>query len=316
MKIAFLYGGQGSQREAMGRDFYENFPLIREFYDSIDYLDLDLKEISFKAGEEEIKRTDLTQPLIVAYQIAITKQLISEGIKPDYLAGLSIGEYSALYAAGVLSEKDTLMISRHRGLIMEKLSRGIDTAMLAVLGLSPGQVELVCKSVSKGGDLIEISNLNSPGQVIISGSYKGIERAKDILDKKGAKRLIELEVGGPFHTSYMEGASYSLRELFRSIDFKPARLPIFYNLTGSKETYKDIKETMCQQVMKTVDFHSCLEAISKEGIDLFIEIGSRSVIKGLLKRVNRSARIISLEKSEDLEELIREVRHARWKKTS
>lgn len=308
MKVAFLYGGQGSQQVGMGKDLYDSYEEIKSYYDSID-LDIALREISFTGDEETITKTDITQPLMIAFQIAVTKLLEKNNIRPDYVAGLSIGEYSALYASKVLDEKDTLDIARFRGIEMDSIGNKIDTKMCAILGLEESFVDKVCKEVSKLNEKVEISNLNCPGQVIISGHRNSVEMASKILEED-AKRIISLNVSGPFHTSYMEDVSISLDSYFKKINFNSPNIPIALNTTGDFYRDENIKDSMCQQVKSPVYFQKILEKLNDENIDIFVEIGFKGVIKSFLKRINRKAKVYELNSVESIENFIKEVNYA------
>ncbi|MDL2310665.1 ACP S-malonyltransferase [Peptostreptococcaceae bacterium OttesenSCG-928-C18] len=302
MKIGFLYGGQGSQQEQMGKDLYENYSDVKDFYDSIN-IDFDIKDYSFNKDLATISKTRYTQPIMVAFQISVTKILKDMGIKPDYTAGLSIGEYSALEASGVIKEVEAVEIAEKRGLAMESASKSIDTGMVAVLGMDISVIDKVTKEVSDKNGKVEIANINCPGQVVISGEAKTVAKAVEKLKKAGARRTIPLNVSGPFHTSYMEPASKELVEIFKDYEFKREEVPVVYNLLGSVKTTEDIKDIMINQVKSSVRFQESIEYMASQGVDTFVEIGFGDVIKGFLKKIDRKLKVYSANNIETINAL-------------
>ncbi len=306
MKLGFLYGGQGSQKEGMGKDLYENYTDIKEFYNNIN-LDFDIKEYSFNKDLESISRTKYTQPIMVAFQVAVTKVLKDIGINPDFTAGLSIGEYSALVASSVLKPQDAVSIAGKRAKAMEAASEGINTGMVAVLGMDILTIDEVVRNLSTEKDMVEIANLNCPGQVVISGEEKLVEKAVEELKEKGARRAIPLNVSGPFHTSYMESASKELREIFKEYEFQNEEVPVVYNLLGSTRKNEEIKEIMINQVKSPVKFQESVEYMISQGVDTFIEIGFGDVIKGFLKKIDRKVIVYSANDVETIKALKEEL---------
>lgn len=305
MKIAFLYGGQGSQRENMGRELYEEYGLIREFYDSIE-LDFPLKEISFEGGKELVDRTEYTQPLMVAFQIAVTKILEEAGLVPDLTAGLSLGEFTCLYTAGVLTEEDLLGLVRYRGLRMQRVSEKIESSMIAVFTDDASYLEDLCLSVSSGENLVQVTNINTRSQIVLSGEREKIGEVKEILDGESI-RYIELNTGGPFHTSYMDPVAEDLYAYMAKLEFKEPKIDIIHNLYGEKREDEDIRRTLSDQVASKVLFKRTLENIIGEDFDLIVEIGYGDVIKGFMRRLDRKTRVHSVNSIESIGDLLEEV---------
>lgn len=305
MKIAFIYGGQGSQVEGMGKDLYLKYPFVKQFYDSLE-LDFPLKELSFQGDLETISKTQYTQPILLAFQIAVTKVLEFHGIRPDIVLGLSLGEYSGLYASGVLEEEDLFQIIQYRSNEMSKASEKLDSKMLAIFSDDIGRIEELCKEFSNANDFVEISNINTKGQIVISGNSKLVSEISKKLKLEGYK-FMELNTSGPFHTSYMDGVSIKLENYFKNIEFKVAKLPIIHNLYGVFKENVDIKETMSKQVNNPVLFKSSIGQLLNENPDFIIEIGYGNTIKGLVRRINKKFKVFPVNTAESIEKLISEV---------
>lgn len=305
MKVAFLYGGQGSQISAMGKELYSNYPEISKFYDSIE-LDFPLKEYSFEGELDLISQTEWTQPIMVAFQIAITKILKDRGITPDVVLGLSLGEYGALYGAEVIDSKTILELVRYRGLKMAEASKNIESLMLAILSDDLDYIESICEEVSGEKGLVQISNLNTKGQIVISGEKKAVSKVGQILKKERIK-VIPLRTSGAFHTSYMDDVSGKLRDVFKNIEFKEAKVPIIHNLYGEYRENVDIGEALSKQVNHRVLFKNSLEELIGFNIDLYIEIGYKGVIKGFMKRLDKSAKVYEVNSKKTIDELLKEV---------
>ncbi|RVU54833.1 ACP S-malonyltransferase [Anaerosphaera multitolerans] len=305
MKIAFLYGGQGSQKPGMGLDFYENSQAAKEFYDSID-IEKNVKELSFFSDEKTLKETENTQVALVAFQIMVTKLLKEKGISPDATAGLSIGEYGALYSSGVLRAEDALKIAEFRGEAMKKSSENIDTLMYAIVGSSEDIVSEVVTKHSDEKNFASISNLNCPGQIVISGERSAVLASVESLKEMGSK-AIELKVSGPFHTEYMKDAAKELENFFKTVDFKVETVDMYYNLTGKQRSDEDVKEMMIKQVMRTVRFEDALKNMVKDGVDLFVEIGFNNVLKGFMRKVDRKIKVSTISTYDEYLKFVEEI---------
>ena len=311
MKICFLYGGQGSQKTGMGKDLYENYPVFKEFYDSLS-TNFDLKDYSFNQSDEEISKTQYTQPLMVAFQIGITKILKDKGINPDIVGGLSIGEYSALYTSGVITDKDAILIAEKRGIAMSN-SSDVKCKMMAIVGAPVDLVRDVCEKVSeKTGYPVQISNLNCPGQIVIAGEENAIDEVVLILKENKIRKIIQLNVSGAFHTSYMEKASLELENIFKEIAFSAPNIDLGLNVDGriydvDGYTQDDIKNIMVKQVKSTVYFEEELRNMISKGVDVFVEIGFSSVIKGFLKKIDSDKKVYEVYSVETLEDFVKEI---------
>ena len=312
MKICFLYGGQGSQKTGMGKDLYESYPVFKEFYDSLS-TNFDLKDYSFNQSDEEISKTQYTQPLMVAFQIGITKILKDKGIVPDIVGGLSIGEYSALYTSGVITDKDAILIAEKRGIAMSK-SSDVSCKMMAIVGAPVDLVRDICEKVSeKTGYDVQISNLNCPGQIVIAGEANAIDEVVSILKENKIRKIIQLNVSGAFHTSYMQNASVELENIFKDIEFSIPKIDLGLNVDGkiydvNKYTKDDIKNIMVKQVKSTVYFEEELRNMISNGVDIFVEIGFSSVIKGFLKKIDSEKKVYEVYSVETLENFVNEIK--------
>ena len=313
MKICFLYGGQGSQKTGMGKDLYENYPVFKEFYDSLS-TNFGLKDYSFNQSDEEISKTQYTQPLMVAFQIGITKILKDKGIVSDIVGGLSIGEYSALYTSGVITDKDAILIAEKRGVAMSK-SSDVSCKMMAIVGAPVDLVRDVCEKVSeKTGYDVQISNLNCPGQIVIAGEANAIDEVVSILKENKIRKIIQLNVSGAFHTSYMQNASVELENIFKDIEFSIPKISLGLNVDGkiydvNKYTKDDIKNIMIKQVKSTVYFEEELRNMISNGVDIFVEIGFSSVIKGFLKKIDSEKKVYEVYSVETLENFVNEIKN-------
>ena len=230
MKIAFLYAGQGSQHVGMGRDLYEAYPAFRQVLDNAP-VDFDLKKLSFEGPEEQLGDTRYTQPCMVAFAAGVTALLREAGITPDYTAGLSLGEYSALHCAGVFDAQTAISLVAFRGQAMAQAVQGRACGMAAVLGLDRETLKKACEEASELG-VVECTNFNCPGQIVISGDEAAVDKAGELAKAAGAKRVLPLKVSGPFHTSLMAPAGDALRERFQTVDFHEMEVPVLFNCLG------------------------------------------------------------------------------------
>lgn len=282
-KIAFLYAGQGSQKTGMGEDLYNEYPEFKQVFDNTK-LDFDLKDACFNNPNNMLTDTRYTQPCMVAFACGVTEILRGKGIAPDYVCGLSLGEYSALYASGVWSLDDTMRIILARGKAMADASEGVDTAMVAITSLSREIVVECCEKAKKEG-IVSICNLNCPGQIVIGGDRSAVERAVQFAKNAGARRCIPLSVSGPFHTSYMKPAGERLEAILDEIVINKPKCEVLYNyLGGPKNDEISMKQLLVDQIQNTVRMQDCIEYLIKNEVKNFIEIGPGSALSGFVRK--------------------------------
>jgi [acyl-carrier-protein] S-malonyltransferase len=304
-KTAFVFPGQGAQAVGMGRDAYESNSKAKAIFEEADaVLGFQLSDIIFNGPEEALKQTANTQPALLTVSAALLELLADSGLKPDYVAGHSLGEYSALVAAGVISFRDAVATVRARGEYMEQAVPGGQGAMAAVLGAEREALGELCQAVSAEGNVVELANVNSPGQIVVSGSAAGVQsivaRGKEI----GAKRVIPLEVSGPFHSSLMKPAAERLGETLAKVELNDANVPLIANVTAREAVQgEEIRRLLVEQVYSPVLWEDSVRYLIQQGVDTFVEIGSGSVLAGLIKKIDKNVRIISVNSVTALEAL-------------
>ncbi|MCY1095850.1 ACP S-malonyltransferase [Bacillus safensis] len=305
-KIAFLFPGQGSQKIGMGKDLFDQEAVSKAVFEEADKtLGFDLSSMIFEGDAEELTLTFNAQPALLTTSIAILKKFEESGIKADYAAGHSLGEYTALVAAGALSFKDAVYAVRKRGELMNEAVPAGEGAMAAILGLDKAALEEVTKEVTESGHLVELANLNCPGQIVISGTAKGVELASEKAKEKGAKRAIALEVSGPFHSALMKPAAEKFTDVLSKLDIADAKTPVISNVTADIVTSRDEIETkLIEQLYSPVRFEESVERLIDLGVTTFIEIGPGKVLSGLVKKVNRRLTTISVSDQETIEAAI------------
>lgn len=297
--VGVLFAGQGSQKSGMGKDLYEAFP---EFKEVFDLLPQRQKDIAFEGPEDALKDTVNAQPVLLAFGVGVYRILESRGLKPDFAAGLSLGEYSALTAAGVFTDKEALDLISFRAERMARASEGTDTIMSAVLGLERDVIRSICAEAGKAGK-VEAANYNCPGQIVISGNEAGVSEAEKLAKEAGARRTMRLAVSGPFHTSYMKSVGKDLRERFDSVNFGNMRFPVVFNCVGrGKKDDEDIKDLLARQVYSSVYFDDSIRYMRKHGVKKIIEIGPGKALSGFVKKTCRDIDVINVEKAEDIGE--------------
>ncbi len=301
-RIAFIFPGQGAQYPGMGKDLYEKSDAARKVFEKADKaLKFSLSQICFQGCEEEIKKTDLCQPAILTMSIAALEALKeSSQIAPQFSAGLSLGEYSALVAAGVLTFEDALNIVRKRGELMEMAAKQTQGKMASIIGLDETKVRGICK---KNGCFV--ANLNCPGQIVISGEAKTIDIAAKEAEEQGASRVIELAVSGAFHSPLMKTASDSLAQELNKYRFNTPKIDVVFNVTAGIERNPDkIKDNLLKQVASSVLWEASMRLILSQGVEAFIEVGPGKVLKGLMRRIEPSAAVYNIETSDSAKAVI------------
>ncbi|MDR6746520.1 [acyl-carrier-protein] S-malonyltransferase [Bacillus pumilus] len=305
-KIAFLFPGQGSQKIGMGKDLFDQEAVSKAVFEEADKtLGFDLSSMIFEGDAEELTLTYNAQPALLTTSIAILKKFEESGIKADYAAGHSLGEYTALVAAGALSFQDAVYAVRKRGELMNEAVPAGEGAMAAILGLDQAALLEVTKEVTESGHLVELANLNCPGQIVISGTAKGVELASEKAKEKGAKRAIALEVSGPFHSALMKPAAEKYTDVLSKLSITDAKTPVISNVTADIVTSRDAIETkLIEQLYSPVRFEESVERLIDLGVTTFIEIGPGKVLSGLVKKVNRRLTTISVSDQETIEAAI------------
>ena len=283
MRLAFVYAGQGSQRVGMGRDFYEEYPAFAEVLDTAP-VEFDLKTLSFEGPEETLSQTRYTQPCMAAFALGVTELLYREGVRPQAAAGLSLGEYAALYAAGVLDRETVLRTVALRGRAMEEAAAGLDCGMTAVLGLDQAALEGACREAAVLGT-VQICNCNCPGQLVIGGERAAVDRAGELALTLGAKRCMPLKVSGPFHTRLMGPAGDALAAHFKTVTFREMELPVYFNCTGRPmEAGETVSGLLERQVQSPVLWENTVRRMAADGIDTAVEIGPGRTLCGFFKK--------------------------------
>ncbi|MGN8645034.1 ACP S-malonyltransferase [Gracilibacillus sp. HCP3S3_G5_1] len=306
-KVAFVYPGQGSQVVEMGKDLYEEYPQVRELFDTANQrLGYDLTSIMFEGPQETLTKTENTQPALLSVSTAITNILSENGIKPAVTSGHSLGEYSALVAANAISFTDAVHLVHQRGKLMENAYPEGKGSMAAVLGMEQETLSKELQKISEQvNEVIEIANLNCPGQIVISGSKLAIDTAVELLKEAGAKRVLPLPVSGPFHSSLMKPAAEEFHQLVHNISWNDAEIPVYANVTAEKVTdNEEIKQLLVEQLYSPVRFEEIIEQLLEEPIDAIVEVGSGKVLTGLVKKVNRRAKTFAVQDVATLVEFI------------
>ncbi len=302
-KIAFVFPGQGAQYVGMGQELANEYPVANEVFEQAsEAIGYDMKELCFNSSVEELKLTEKTQPSILTASIAVYKVLLEKGITPEGVAGLSLGEYSALVATGVLDFSDAVKVVRQRGKYMqEEVPAGIG-GMAAVLGLDGTLVEEACKETE---GVVEPANYNCPGQLVIAGEVKAVEAAAEKCREKGAKKVVMLPVSAPFHTSMLKGAGIKLSEEFNSISFKPMTYPVVANVTADYvTTHEDVRSLLIDQVSSPVMWENSIKKMVEDGFDTFIEVGPGKALSKFIKKISRDVTILNVEDVKSLEKTL------------
>lgn len=305
MKVAFIFSGQGSQYIGMGKELYNNIPSCQKVYDKAnEVLGFDLKELIFNGDKEELNITENTQPAILTTSIAILQAIKEKGIKADIVAGLSLGEYSALVASEALDFETAVSLVKKRGRFMqEAVPQGVGS-MAAVIGLDESKIKKVLKVASEKG-IVEIANYNTNNQIVIGGECAAVELATELLKESGARRVIPLKVSGPFHTSLLNEASIKLENEFNNIEFNDPKIKTITNVTADFINDKtEIKNLLINQVKSSVRWSETIEKMIDEGIDTFIEIGPLKTLSSFVREISKEKKTtVKVFNVEDLKSL-------------
>jgi [acyl-carrier-protein] S-malonyltransferase len=313
MSLAFIFPGQGSQAPGMGRELAEKYAAARAAFEEADEaLGFGLSRLCFEGPAEELQLTENTQPAILATSVAALRAAESEGLpRPDFVAGHSLGEYSALVAAGALSLRDAVTVVRRRGRYMQEAVPVGAGAMAAVLGADIETVEAACREAAREGEICSAANINSPGQIVIAGSAAAVERALPILKERGAKRAIPLKVSAPFHCALMLPAQERLAADLDAIEFKDLGVPLVTNVDAAViRTGAEARASLVRQVSSPVRWRESVELLASEGVGLFVEVGPGKVLSGLVRQTAPQARAANVEDAASLDAALAAVREA------
>jgi [acyl-carrier-protein] S-malonyltransferase len=309
-KLAFVFPGQGSQTVGMGKDFADQYEAAKDMYNQVDnVLGFKLTDIIFNGSQEKLTLTYHAQPALLATSMVMLEQLKVSGIAPDYTAGHSLGEYSALVAAGALSFADAVKAVYLRGKFMDEAVPAGEGTMAAILGMEAQALKEVTDEITNQGDVVQLANINCPGQIVISGTAAGVEKASALAKEKGAKRAIPLVVSGPFHSSLMKPAAQKLEQVLSEMTINDAVVPVISNVTAEPMTLKDeIKQRLVEQLYSSVRWEESIQTLIDHGVDTFVEIGPGKVLAGLIKKINRRANVFSVYDLQSMDQTIEAIK--------
>ena len=307
-KLALVFPGQGSQQVGMGKAIAEERPEARQVFEEADgALGFPLSRLCFEGPEEELKLTENTQPAILTTSVALYRALASQGVEPDFVAGHSLGEYSALVAAGALRLEDAVVLVRNRGRYMQEAVPVGEGAMAAILGLGLAEVQEICSQASEG-EVVEPANLNAPGQTVVAGHAAAVQRASAAAKERGAKRVIPLSVSAPFHCRLMRPAQHRLERDLANVTVSDLRVPLVSNVDAAwVRTGAEAVDALVRQVASPVRWEESVRRLVDEGVDQFVEVGPGKVLSGLVRKIAENVRVASIEDPNGLRRLLAEV---------
>lgn len=311
-KVAFLFPGQASQYPGMGKELAEKYPAARAVFDEADKaLGFSISKMCFEGSEDDLKLTANTQPAILAVSVAVYRVLAEKGLTPDFVAGHSLGEYSALVATGALKFSDAVKLVRKRGQYMQEAVPAGEGAMAAILGLSPAVVTDACKRAAEN-EVCSPANLNSPEQTVISGHASAVKRAVEIASQLGAKRAVILAVSAPFHCALMMPAQEKLEKELKKTEFSNPRVPLVTNVDADTiETGDEAREALVRQVSMPVRWEESIRLLIEEGVNTFVEAGPGKVLTGLLRQIERSVAALNVEDEKSFAATLEKIAGAR-----
>ncbi len=308
MKIGFIFPGQGAQSVGMGKDLYEAYDEVKQVYEKVSKISgVDIAKITFEGPETELFQTKNTQLAILTMSIAILEILKKKEIVPEYAAGLSLGEYSALYCAEAFDFETVTKIVKKRGELMQELVPNGDWSMAAIMGLEDEKVEEVCQTITNG--FVVPANFNCPGQVAISGEKNAVIHAMEKMKEAGARKCVELKTAGPFHTVKLQDASNALREVLQGVEIQNPKILVVKNIDAKPYLQTDNQqEILAKHVINPVRFSDTIKYMIKNGVDTFVEIGPGKVLTGFVKKVDKDVKLININSVETLETAIQELK--------
>ncbi|MDC0825174.1 ACP S-malonyltransferase [Lactococcus petauri] len=305
MKTAFLFSGQGAQKLGMAKDLYDEFDIVRETFDQASQvLGYNLREL-IDNDETKLNETQYTQPAILTTSVAILRLLSEQGIKPDLVAGLSLGEYSALVASGALDFVEAVALVAKRGQYMAEAAPTGSGKMVAVMNTEAALIEEICEQAAERG-IVSPANYNTPAQIVIGGQAEAVDYAVELLKEAGVKRLIELKVSGPFHTAILKPASEKLAKELEQVNFNSFKLELISNTTAKVMKDSEVKELLTRQVMEPVRFYESIETMKALGVQRFIEVGPGKVLSGFIKKIDKEASFTNVEDLNSFKALVTE----------
>ena len=300
-KTAFIFPGQGAQKAGMGKDFYDTFETAKEVFDQAsEWLSLDMKALCFEVNDK-LDLTEYTQAALVTTCLAMEKVVEEHGLHPDVTAGLSLGEYCALESAGAMTLKDAITTVRTRGILMEQAVPAGQGRMAAVLGMDASAIE----KITNGIEGVSIANYNCPGQIVITGKKESVTQAADKLKEAGAKRVLPLNVSGPFHSEMLDEAGKELGKVLENVELSPLKIPYVTNVTAQYvEDSAQTKELLAQQISSSVRWQQSVENMIAQGVDTFVEIGPGKTLAGFMRKINKDVKVYNIQTVQDMESII------------